>query len=287
MALKEVKLPDEWIEHMGVWLEDKRPNTVKAYTRHIKKLYMFLVNNEYTTDFPKIRFSHLKKFGTYVKENEVPSNRRPLIAAVKSFWKYLLSDEIVDKNVAFGLKIPKQTAMTTRERKITPEQVKDIFSHVEKWSDLALLSLLYYGGLRISEAVKVKKEDFVVTDDTFSVDVVGKGEKYRRVELNNKARENIEKYMGTLKEKNSYLFPGQKDNTHICADTGARRIKKIVKDAGHPHVTCHYFRHGIATHLLQSGVDIGSVSKMLGHASISTTSLYIHKKDGCLTENID
>lgn len=159
--------------------------------------------------------------------------------------------------------------------------------------DKALLELLFSAGLRVSELVKLKKDQVNVTKEEFTIQ--GKGKKTRIVFLSEQARYWIKKYLSLRTDANSYLFvahdkrkgtairkSGNSDEMEepLTPRSVQRLVQKYSKVAGvTKNVTPHTLRHSFATDLLQNGADIRSVQSMLGHSSITTTQIYTHITD--------
>ncbi|MFA6572382.1 MAG: tyrosine-type recombinase/integrase, partial [Bacteroidota bacterium] len=145
--------------------------------------------------------------------------------------------------------------------------------------NLALTELLYSSGLRISEALQLNTED--INSSNKIVKVLGKGRKERIVPIGEKAMTALQNYL-KLRQKihkelgENALFlsaKGKRMNT-----VGAYRVihNAMQSVTESPQKSPHVLRHSFATHMLDNGADIQSVSEMLGHASLSTTQIYTH-----------
>lgn len=169
---------------------------------------------------------------------------------------------------------------------------------IVKLRDKAILEMLYCTGLRVSEVVKLKKEDINLKRDDFTVR--GKGRKMRLVFLSDQAKEALRKYLKARKDLNTYLFvshdPAQetrnrrraeqevvgekKKYTGLSARTIQRIVDRYAKIAGITRkISPHALRHSFATDLLRNGADVRSVQALLGHSSITTTQVYTHITD--------
>ncbi len=162
------------------------------------------------------------------------------------------------------------------------------------YRDKSILELLFSTGLRVSELVKLKKDDVNLKRDEFTV--VGKGRKARVVFLSEQAKYFLKKYLDLRNDIHPYLFVSHDKRTkkHEIAKNASkdtpdepltprsvqRLVQKHAREAGITKiVTPHTLRHSYATDLLQNGADIRSVQSMLGHASITTTQIYTHITD--------
>jgi integrase/recombinase XerC len=209
-----------------------------------------------------------------------PISIRRKLAAVRSFFQFLLREGTVSANVARRLRTPKSPKrvppVPTAEQTNTLVDgvAEDRFERPHPERDLALFELLYGCGLRISELVDLNLEDFDFSERW--IRVRGKGRKERLVPYASKAAAALEKYRtvrSTQKGERALLV-----NHHgtRLSDRGAREIVKfyarmISGDAAlHPHS----LRHAYATHLLSDGADLRAIQELLGHARLSTTQKY-------------
>jgi len=146
--------------------------------------------------------------------------------------------------------------------------------------DRAMLELMYASGLRVSELVALKAIDMSLNDGVLRV--LGKGNKERLVPFGGEARRWIERY---LEESRPLILDGQQTSDLFVTARGAGMtrvmfwiiVKKHATAAGiHVPLSPHTLRHAFATHLLNHGVDLRAVQLLLGHADISTTTIYTH-----------
>lgn len=218
----------------------------------------------------------------YEQQLTAVSMRRKL-AAVRSFFKYLLREGLIDKNVARLVRTPK--APKTLPSVMTAEQtnalVDGIIPAADKLErpyparDLAIFELLYGCGLRISELVGLNLDDFDFHERW--IRVRGKGKKERQVPYAGKASAALDHYISQRQPA-----PGNEQPLFLnhrgtrLTDRGARGIvnfyaRFVAADSSiHPHS----LRHAYATHLLSDGADLRSIQELLGHARLSTTQKY-------------
>ncbi len=146
--------------------------------------------------------------------------------------------------------------------------------------DRAMLEVMYASGLRVSELVALKVIDMSLNDGVLRV--LGKGNKERLVPFGGEARRWIERY---LKESRPGILDGQQTPDLFVTARGAGMtrvmfwiiVKKQAIAAGiHVPLSPHTLRHAFATHLLNHGADLRAVQLLLGHADISTTTIYTH-----------
>ena len=205
------------------------------------------------------------------------------LAAVRSFFKFLLREGVVSANVARLVRRPKTPkslpAVMTAEQ--TNTMVDGIPATAEKLErpyparDLAIFELLYGCGLRISELVGLNLDDFDFSERW--VRVRGKGRKERQVPFPGKAARALERYLAAREPAahgERALFLNHRGRR--LTDRGARGIVKLYARmiTGDSSIHPHSLRHAYATHLLSDGADLRAIQELLGHAQLSTTQKY-------------
>ena len=237
--------------------------TIRNYTKSNKQLLSFTNKQpeNITKDDVKL----------YIAENLSERASTSIIlflAAIK--YAYL---NILKNDITASIKRPK------REKKmptvLTKDEVKKLIKSIENKKSKLMVSLMYACGLRVSETVNLKVDHLDFEDNIGHVRQ-GKGKKDRIFNIPKFLFSKLKKHVKQQKEnKQEYLFTGPKGKM------STRNLQKIVKNASQKaeikkDVHCHTLRHSFATHLLENGVDIRIIQKLLGHASISTTELYAH-----------
>jgi site-specific recombinase XerD len=163
----------------------------------------------------------------------------------------------------------------------TQDEVKRLLSCVEKPVYRACLALIYGCGLRISEGIGLQLGDFDKNQRCLLLRN-GKGGKDRYVPYSLATREMLLKYWKENNRPESWLFPSPfNPSRHITPDSLRRAMKLALASSacgiiGKDNATVHSLRHSYATHLLEKGVDLRSIQRLLGHGSIRTTSRYTH-----------
>jgi integrase/recombinase XerC len=208
---------------------------------------------------------------------------RRKLAAVRSLFKHLLREGLVEKNVARVVRTPK--APKTLPAVMTAEQTNalvdgvagaaDKFERPYPARDLAIFELLYGCGLRISELVGLNLDDFDFGEHW--IRVRGKGKKERQVPYPGKAAVSLQRYLALRTPQ-----PGGEQALFLNHRGGrltARGAHGIVKFyarmvTGDSSLHPHSLRHAYATHLLSDGADLRAIQELLGHARLSTTQKY-------------
>lgn len=157
---------------------------------------------------------------------------------------------------------------------MTAEEVERLFREIRSLKHRAILMTAYGAGLRISEACSLEMND--IDSKRMLIHVrEGKRSKDRYVMLSDRLLEILRVYWRSERPKGRHLFPGAIPERPITPSAVQRSLKQVVAECGfRKRVTPHSLRHGFATHLLEAGVDIRVIQRLLGHTSIQTTARY-------------
>jgi len=212
------------------------------------------------------------------------SSKSRKIAAAKSFFRFLVDEQLVEQNPFAAVKQPK--AGTALPKALSIEEVDELLvaaSHVQNAEDArdrVMIELMYAAGLRVSELVGMNLRD--VNFETNSVRVSGKGSKDRSVPIYESCSLMILEYIEHVRSGNSSnkdesaLFLNRR-RTRMTRQAFWLRLKRVATKAGiSSNITPHVLRHSFATHLLHGGASLRHVQELLGHANIATTQIYTH-----------
>lgn len=210
------------------------------------------------------------------------------ISSLRSFFKYSVKNGYVLANPMEEIQSPKREK--TLPKALTYDEVQNFFSGPDITTylglrDRTIMELFYSSGLRIFELVSLNRNDIDLSNMT--VNVMGKGKKQRIVPITDNAAKWIKSYLGSpLRLENSKLHKKQKDLKAIFLNKWGERISPrsidrlfkcyLMKTGLSADVTPHTIRHTIATHLLENGMDLKTIQMILGHSSLSTTTIYTH-----------
>lgn len=266
------------------------PHTIISYQHDLEEFYRFLDGRspkEVTRDLARSFLAGLAQEGL----SKRTMGRR--MAALRTFFRYLVREGHVEKNPLSALRNPKmekKLPMVMEESEVamlldSPE------NDLSGWRDKAILETLYSTGMRVSEIVRldIEKVDFI----SGVCRVFGKGSKERLCPIGDRALRAIRQYLElrgreNIKRAERALFLNHSPNRSFSrlTDRSVRRIldKYIEKTSRKQHVTPHTLRHSFATHLLNRGADLKSVQELLGHENISTTQIYTHVSSQRLKE---
>jgi integrase/recombinase XerC len=255
--------------------------TVRNYTNDLLEFFDFAREKE-VKSLKEVNKQTLRGYLAHLMSRGfAKSSIARKLSAIRSFYRYLLREEMVSVSPAATTVSPKldrrlPSFLTVEEAKRLVE-APDL-SQPQGQRDRALLELLYAAGLRISELVNMNVEQ--VNLATNEIRVWGKGSKERIVLIGNPAARALSTYM----RQGRHELLGEKKNNALFVNRyggrlPARRVQKILtKYAGtidkkvHPHM----LRHTFATHLLDGGADLRVVQELLGHAQLSSTQIYTH-----------
>jgi integrase/recombinase XerD len=271
---KKMEFPElgRFVEHM---LGEKESfNTIKTYTLALRDLLKWArkAPGDITPDDLEKYRIHLAVEKKYAKATIYLH-----IKAVQAFFKFLKLDAAKD------IKPPKRPGSLPKY--LTEDEAHRLLEAASgNARDYAILVVLGYSGLRVSELCHLDIEDLDLTNTTVRVRS-GKGDKDRVVIVEDKTVEAIRRYLQVRvpPKKHSQRVFISEEKTPISPRTVERIVRKYALDAGiNKKVTPHVLRHTLATTLLRRGADIRFIQKILGHSSISTTQVYTHVDEDML-----
>jgi integrase/recombinase XerD len=206
------------------------------------------------------------------------------ISSIRSFHRFLLLENILDKDASEHIEGPKITrrlpsVLTFEEIELVLKQVD--LTHPLGLRDRAMVELLYASGLRISELLNLPVREIYFADGF--VRILGKGNKERLVPTSNRCLKWIKKYLDRCRPRLDRLQQSRgiaflNARGYPMSRMGFWKIVRalVIKGGIRKQVHPHTFRHSFATHLLQGGAGLRAVQEMLGHSDISTTQIYTH-----------
>lgn len=242
--------------------------TQSAYLREVRKLKEF-----YQKSPDLITEEELRKYFLYYTQelNVSKSLFIQAICGIKFFYT-----KTMDRNwKTFQIVRPK------RQKRLpvilNREEIKKILDAdvIPNLKHRCILTVIYSGGLRISEACRLKISDIDSKSMVIKI-TQGKGDQDRYTILANRALMLLRQYYRSYRPED-WLFPGAPSSKHISERSVELIFKKACEKSGiNKDVTVHSLRHSFATHLMESGVNLRYIQKLLGHRSIETTVIYTH-----------
>ena len=253
-------------------------NTINSYNIDLNKFNKFL-NNKKINNITK---EDIRKYLNHINDSLNSKSISRNISTLKSFYKYLILNKIINKNPMDQINNPKTKkslpkVLSEEEiNKLLEIELKTDFDYRNK----AMLELMYSSGLRVSELINLKINDVDLENDC--VKIFGKGSKERIIPLNDYAKEALKQYTMTHRKElfkhgeNNYLFLNNHGN-QMTRQGFFKILQKIAKEKNiKTSFSPHTLRHSFATHLLKYGADLRSIQELLGHSDISSTQIYTH-----------
>lgn len=267
------------------------PNTITAYRRDLEELSRFTGPGK---NMASITAKEIRTWLASIQKRK--ASRRTVarkLASIRSFFRFLLRQGIVERSPADGIKAP-QTKKSLPAYLSVDEAVSMIETGEGKgFQDLrnrAVLELLYSSGIRVSELSGLDVAGVSLSPEM--VRVKGKGNKERIIPFGSEAAKALKAYLPfrdalleRLHCRDERAFFINRIGTRLSPRSIERLVARRRLEVGlNSPVTPHTFRHSMATHLLESGADLRSIQEMLGHVSLATTQLYTHLDLSHLTE---
>ena len=267
-----------WIEYLET-IRGYGEHTLDAYKRDVLEFSNFCTNKNHEFLSPdKYIF---REFLSALSERQLS---RPTVArkvsSLKNFYKFLIRDKIIsslDMSIFKSPKLKRSFPKSIESNLVTQALESIMNNESDHWINLrdrAVLLLLYGSGLRISEALSLKRKD---APNGEWLRVKGKGNKYRDVPLLPIICEGVREYIDHCPfdtNGDEPLFLGKRGG-ELSPRIIQRRVENLRYELGLPsHTTPHALRHAFATHLLSGGADLRAIQQLLGHSSLSTTQRY-------------
>ena len=266
----------------ALWLEEGLArNTLDAYRRDLIALVRWLA--PHCKGLLQVQETDLQAYFAYrhAQTRATTANRR--LTVFKRFFGWALRERLVAQDPTLRLQAARQHLRVPKT--LSQAQVEALLAAPDVGTplglrDRAMLELMYASGLRVSELVALKTWHLGMNEGVLRV--LGKGSKERLVPFGEVARQWLERY---LQEARSAILAGQQTDDLFVTARGAGMTRVmfwmlVKKYAGLAGITAplspHTLRHAFATHLLNHGADLRVVQLLLGHADISTTTIYTH-----------
>ena len=274
-------LVDDFLRHLEI-ARAVSPHTLRAYAQDLKAFHGYLDPLGIAPE--KATHLHIRGFLGVQSVTLAPASRARRLAGLKAFFKFLTRRKVIEANPARRVKTPK---LPQRLPRAVP--VDEAFALMDApddekvlgLRDIAMLEVLYGGGLRVSELCGLDLQDLDLRSRTARV--LGKGNKERICPLHEGA---IAAVAAWLERRGELLVkPAKKQDPkalflnfrggRLTTRSVERHLDKYVTQLGlNRKMSPHSLRHSFATHLLAGGADIRSIQELLGHASLSTTQRY-------------
>lgn len=275
-------LLDQYMDFLTVE-KGRSSNTLEAYGRDLNRYVAFMERGgtKSISDItPEQVISYLAEMR---KEGLTANSVNRGLAAIRGFYKFLLTEKMIDKSPLAHIELAK-VGMHLPDT-LSREEMNAILDQPSGGTksalrDKAMLEMLYASGLRVSELIFLNMGN--INWQVGYLVTMGKGKKERVVPIGRSAYDCLYRYVHEarplfLKRRQTDVLFLNKSGAPFSRQGFWKLVKKYASAAGLPKkVHPHTFRHSFASHLLEGGADLRSVQTMLGHADISTTQIYTH-----------
>ncbi len=264
-------LLQDFLDHI-IDYRDYSQATARAYERDCHRLMKFLEETDAPQDPEELRPRDIRLFLASLSDLSASSTRRTLYG-ISSFFEYLVNMEIIETNPAAPVDPPKVKralpAIPTRP------QCQRLIEACDTAREQAIIGLLLFAGLRRSELLGLEMADLAA--DLSMVTVRGKGGVERAIPVSNNLRTILTKYLQVREGDGTSLILNEA-RKRMGPTTLYRIFGRILERAGlgDSGITPHSLRHAFASILVREGVDVATISDLLGHSNIATTSVYLH-----------
>jgi len=283
------KISKKYLEDFNSYLlveKNFSKHTVKAYNSDVLSYLLWL------GEMPcvEVNFSKVRDYLHFIQRFDYKKTTiARKIASIRTFYKYMYRERLIDSNPALNLNTPKRPK--TLPKFLTTDEIEMILSGIKidtpaGYRNRAILELLWATGMRVSELSGLNFGSLNLENN--EITVFGKGSKERIVLVSDRAKTYLQRYLDmarSLVAKGFRLEPITETTPVFINNTGYRlqdkTIRNVINDVVNSielpkKVTPHMFRHSFATRLIEHGADLRVVQELLGHASISNTQIYTH-----------
>ena len=281
------KAMESFVEYLI--LIDRAPKTIIGYKTQMEYLEEFLnVRHNGPIYLEDIELEDLEAYLSLLKEREIAtSSRNRMVYVLRSFYSFCCKKDLCEKNIALLLE-PVRIVQEERTY-ITEEEFTQLAKAIDQKIVRTLVQTMFYTGARMTEMINLKLKDVDMEKGILHI-IEGKGRKNRKIPINDKLNAILKNYLKNIRKP---LVPSDRffatDSTgKISAATINTNIYKATAALGwEKHISSHILRHSFSTNLLNKGASVVSIQKLLGHASLTVTSRYLHQSMDTLTETVN
>ena len=258
----------------------------KNYSKETIKQYKYdllLFKKYIKIDLLLVQSSEIRSFLAHLKRDRNYGAKTLLRkqSCLRSFYKFCLKQNRISENPLRDIEAPKipqrkPVYLTEQERFILFQTAKNKTYKIEGKRNYAIIILLYYAGLRVSELVNLNIDSISPDGLKYIIKVIGKGNKERHIPLHNEAKAILDVWLTNRPpcESPAIFTANCKRLTVSCIQ---KMLKKLINDAGiKKKISPHKIRHTFATDLLGKGANLIDIQNLLGHSSLNTTQVYVH-----------
>ena len=296
---------ERWANSYLKWMrvQDYSNNTIDLYSRTINQFIEYSLQYQEEMVMEDIKSNYINGFISYLESEAQLKGRKinvdgkylskatkdAYMKALKAFFSYISdnNDDLYTFDRFF--KVFKQRDKTKPEDKMKYLNDGEITrllktlnatmankDNYNSYRNSLLIKLMLYGGLRISEALSIKLEDFEeIDEDVYMIRIYGKGGKYQTAHISkNIIADELEYFINGVKLKNNEILMKTKNNTKLDRRSALTTINRIYANSTISKKGLHILRHTFAMILTKKGTDLVTIKKLLRHSSITTTTIY-------------
>lgn len=276
----------KYLQEFKLYIEVERNFSKHTVTAYCSDILSFLIWLDDKT-VKDVNYNLIRDYLLYIQQfNYSKTTTARKIASLRTFYRYLYRERVIEANPALGVHAPKRGKPLPEF--LTEQEIDKILGGLKidspaGYRNRTILELLYATGMRISELSNLNFENLNLDEN--EIKVFGKGSKERIVLVSEKSKKFLESYIknarylicSSAKENSDSPVFINKTGYRLQPQTVRHVIREVVEKIELPkHVTPHVFRHSFATKLLENGADLRVVQELLGHSSISNTQIYTH-----------
>lgn len=277
------KYQQQFLEHLK-YQKRYSQHTIISYENDLSAFSTFMQKEYADTEIDKIKTTFIRTWLADMKEDDMASrslNRK--ISALRSFFKYLLKNEVVKVNPVTTIispKMPKRLPQFVEEKDTNNLFSEVVFSEGFKGlTEKLILEILYNTGMRKAELIGLKEHQIDISNS--QIKVLGKGNKERIIPVSKLLINDLKLYIAEKrrligKVEEHFLFvtvKGKPLDPKQVYNIAKKYLTKVTTiDKKSPHI----LRHSFATHLMNNGADLNAVKELLGHSSLAATQIYTH-----------
>lgn len=262
--------------------------TVKGYMKDLRCFNRYMMDNYNSSIYVEdITADDVEEYMYYLLDERdlAPRSRNRYLFSLRSFLNYAVKKRWVENNVASEVDPAK--VMEEKKVALTQKEIQELLEVIKHPIVNFAVALLSYSGVRVSEGGTLPLENIDFEQNRMLV--IGKRKKQRYIPIAKSLKPYLNDYLENIRVPNDSPFLlATKKTGKLSAQTINRELHRATKELGWDKVvTCHALRRSFATNLLRKGVDVFAISKLLGHASLKTTTVYLQLNEKELQTAVD
>ncbi|WP_314303943.1 tyrosine-type recombinase/integrase [Brevibacillus parabrevis] len=274
----------DWLKARGM-----RDETLRGYKMDVSQFQRWMSERSNGPVFvDEVTFAHVEGFVEYLS-NELDSKPRTInrkINALSTFFTCLKKKKLVQENPVDDIervKVPESERIY-----LNKEEIEAIIAAIKHPVVHYFAMMMAHTGIRVNECINLTLHD-VDLEEGFVQVVNGKGGKNRRVPMNKQLVQHMKEYLDKHRPHTASLFFFALKKTGTVSEQYVNRLlKEACQDVGiQKHVTSHILRHSFASYLVKKDTHVAVIQRLLGHASLKTTSVYLHVQQTDLQEAVN